>query len=221
MKVMALFNDYHKKFVHMAKQIGPILLTGTSGGINYYFREGEALARRTGGGFSRKNIKESPTMETVRKSNSEFADCSKVNKAFKLALQPFLSGYRDGTFHSRLMQLFLRIKDCDVVSERGKRTVKRGILTKNGQQLMKAFVFTPNRPDLFGGESGFDRETLTFEVNEFKVSEAQFPKEADYMEVTVGLIRFDFESLAYEHVFAEPFMIARDFQKDTFTIREI
>ena len=202
----------------MAKQIGPILLQGTLGGVNYYFREGEPLARRAGGGFTGKNIKESPNMESVRKSNSEFGQCSKVNKMFKLALKPYLAGYRDGTFHSRLMQLFLNIKDCDLISERGKRTVKRGILTKNGQQVMKAFVFTPKRPNLFDGESGFDWKTLTFEVNDFKVSEAQFPQDADYMEISVGLFRFDFESHAYEHFFAEPLMIARDFQEDAFTI---
>lgn len=202
----------------MAKQIGPILLTGTSGGINYYFREGEALARRAGGGFSRKNIKESRNMETVRKSNSEFAHCSKVNKVFKLALQPYLSGYRDGTFHSRLMQLFLRIKDCDLASERGKRTVAEGIKTATGQQLVKAFVFNPERPHLFGGDCEFEWNPPVFKVSDFKVAEAQFPNGADYMEISVGLFRFDFESLAYEHVFAEPLIIARDFHKDSFTI---
>ena len=38
------------------------------------------------------------------------------------------------------------------------------------------------------------------------------------MEVSVGLLRFHFNSLVYEHVFAEPLIIARDFQKDAFSI---
>lgn len=202
----------------MAKQIGPILLTGTSGGINYYFREGEALARRAGGGFSRKNIKESRNMETVRKSNSEFAHCSKVNKAFKLALQPFLSGYKDGTFHYRLMQLFLKIKDCDAVSEMGKRTVSEGIATFTGQQLLKSFVLTPERPHLFFCPYEFEWNPSVFKVTDFEVCDAQFPKDADYMEVKVGLLRFDFETLAYAHVFADPLLIASDFQENAFTI---
>jgi len=202
----------------MAKQEGTVLLKGTMGDMNFYFREGEALARTAGGGFTREAIKKGDNMVRVRESNSEFAECSQVNKAFKMALGPLLSGYRDGSLHSRLMQLFLKIKDCDLLSERGKRTVQQGISVRAGQQLLTAFHFTPKRPNLFGGESGFDWETLTFKVNDFKVSEAQFPEEADYMEVTVGLIRFDFESLAYEHVFAEPLIIARDFHKDAFTI---
>lgn len=203
----------------MAKQIGPLLFTGTMRGVNYYFREGEPLARRAGGGFTGKNIKESPNMESVRKSNSEFGHCSKVNKMFKLALKPYLAGYRDGTFHSRLMQLFLNIKDCDVISERGKRTVHRGIVTKHGQQLFKAFVFTPEQSPLFLCDYEFDSNPAVFKVTHFKVAESQLPKDADYIEIRVGLFRFDFESLAYEHVFAEPLIIARDFHKDAFTIQ--
>ncbi|MBU8883514.1 hypothetical protein KSK37_10505 [Kaistella sp. DKR-2] len=202
----------------MAKPIGPLFFVGTMRGINYYFREGEPLTRRAGGGFSRKNIKESPNMETVRKSNTEFAHCSKVNKAFKLALQPYLSGYKDGTFHSRLMQLFLNIKDCNSVSERGNRKVSKGIATTTGQQLVKAFVFIPERPHLFGGHCEFEWNPPVFKVSDFNIREAQFPKEADCMEISVGLLRFDFETLAYEHVSADPLAIARDFQKDAFTI---
>lgn len=202
----------------MAKQVGPLFFKGTMRGINYYFREGEPLARRAGGGFSRKNIKESPNMEKVRKSNSEFAHCSKVNKAFKLALQPYLSGYKDGTFHYRLMQLFLNIKDCDTVSERGRRSVREGIATTTGQQLFKAFVFTPEQRPLFLCDYESDSNPAVFKVTHHKVADAQFPQGADYMEMRVGLFRFDFESLAYEHVFAEPLMIARDFQGDAFTI---
>lgn len=41
----------------MAKQVGPLFFIGTMRGINYYFREGEPLSRRAGGGFSYKNIK--------------------------------------------------------------------------------------------------------------------------------------------------------------------
>ena len=68
-------------------------------------------------------------MVRVRESNSEFAGCSQVNKFFKQAIRSFLIGYKDGTLHSRLMQLFLKIKDCDAVSIRGKRAVAIGIAT--------------------------------------------------------------------------------------------
>lgn len=218
MKVTAFNHEQHQNDIYMAKQVGPLFFKGTMRGINYYFREGEPLARRAGGGFSRKNIKESPNMEKVRKSNSEFAHCSKVNKAFKLALQPYLSRYKDGTFHYRLMQLFLNIKDCDTVSERGRRSVGEGIATTTGQQLVKDFIFTPERPHLFTGDSEFEWNPPQFKVSNFKLTDANWPNEADYMEISVGLLRFDFETLAYGHVFADPLVIGGDFQKDSFSI---
>lgn len=196
----------------MAKQVGPIFLEGTLGGINYYFLEGEALARRAGGGFTREAIKNGENMVKIRENNSEFAACSKVNKTFKAAIQPLLSGYKDGTLHSRLMQLFLKIKDCDLVSERGQRSVARGISDGTGKQLLKEFIFTPQRPQILSCPYEFHWNSLTFTVRELRVDQAPFPEGADHMEIGVGLIRFNFESLAYEQVLAPPAVIARDFE---------
>ena len=39
-----------------------------------------------------------------------------MNKFFKQAIRAFLFGYKGGTLHVRLMQLFLKIKDCDAFS---------------------------------------------------------------------------------------------------------
>src|SRR5690606_23817373 len=120
---------------------------------------------------------------------SEFADCSTTNKTFKHAISPFLLGYKDGTLHSRLMRLFLKIKDCDTVSVRGKRSVFVGIGTDKGQQLMKNFVFTPKRADLLPCTYRFGWSTLTCSAQGFRVSQAGFPKEATYMAVVLGVVR--------------------------------
>lgn len=203
----------------MAKQVGPILFEGTLDGINYYFLEGEALARRSGGGFNGEAIKNSPAMETVRKNDSEFGCCSKINKEFKTALKPFLAGYQDGTLHSRMMQMFLNVKNSDSISEHGQRSVHQGMSGRRGKQLLREFIFTPRRPVLLQCPHSFNREKLRFEVRGFNVHAAQFPKNTDFMEVVVGLIRFDFESRLYEQVLAAPTVIARDFKGDAFEIR--
>lgn len=221
-KNLSLYNLLQRRN-HMAKQEGPIFLEGTLGGINYYFLEGEALARRSGGGFSRESIKEGANMIKVRESNAEFARCSQVNKIFKQAMQPFLTDYKDGTLHHRLMQLFLKIKDCDPISDRGKRSVHNGISVRAGQQFLRDFIFTPHRCTILPCPYEFNWDTLTFKVNEFKVEEAQIPDGADYMEISVGLIRFDFEGLAFERVFSNPIRIAKDFRENSLEIvlREI
>ena len=202
----------------MAKQIGPIVVTGTYDGVNYYIREGEALARTAGGGFTRERILKGRNMERVKEGYTEFAGCSKVNRAFKTAVKPFLSGYRDGTLHRRLMQLFLKIKDADLCSERGKRSVHQGISSPEGQALLKDFVFTPQKSALFYCHYVFDRETLTFSVHDFNVHQAGFPAAASRMQVTFGVVRFNFESLAYQQVISNPIVIDRESPDASFEI---
>lgn len=202
----------------MAKQSGIVFFEGTLGGINFYYRKGVPTARRAGGGFNRKAIKTSASMKRVRESNSEFAMCSQVNKHFKRALIPFLAGYKDGTLHSRLMRLFLGIKDLDTTSERGQRTVALGYASDYGMQMLDDFEVTPERPRLFDCPYGFDWDSLTFNVSDFSIAAAQFPKGADYMGVLTGVVRFDFDTNTFTHVMAQPQIIESDFEGDAFAI---
>lgn len=202
----------------MAKQKGVVFLEGTIGGINFYYRKGVPTARMAGGGFNRKAIKTSPTMVRVREQNSEFAGCSKVNKVFKNAIQPFLTGYKDGSLHSRLMRLFLSIRDCDVISERGKREVWQGMSTSQGKRLLNDFVFTPKRSFLIPCHYEFDWNLLQFRVKGFKISNLQFPEGADYMELRLGVICFDFEHLTYTTELATPMIIDRHFSGTSFSL---
>lgn len=202
----------------MAKQRGIVFLEGTIGGINFYYRKGVPTARMAGGGFNRKAIKTSPSMARIREQNSEFAKCSKVNKEFKNAIRPFLSGYKDGSLHSRLMTLFLRIRDCDVVSERGKREVWQGMTTEQGKRLLKDFVFTPKRSVLLPCHYEFDWNTLQFKVTGFDVSQLRFPDGATFMELGLGVICFDFEQLIYTTEWATPLTIDRDFIGNSFSL---
>ncbi|MGR7812111.1 hypothetical protein [Lacinutrix undariae] len=202
----------------MAKQKGIVFLEGTIGGVNFYYREGVPTARVAGGGFTKEAIKHSPNMVRVRESNNEFGMCAVVNKVFKQAIRPFLLGYKDGTLHSRLMRLFLKIKDCDVVSARGKRRVFLGLSNAVGRGLMQAFVFTPKRAMLLSCKYHFDWDGLLFSTSGFNIDVVVFPKEADYMEVVFGVLRFDFETLSYTRVIASPLLIGRDYTGDTFDI---
>ncbi|MGM5469845.1 hypothetical protein ACS386_06175 [Flavobacteriaceae bacterium LMO-SS05] len=202
----------------MAKQKGIIPLVGTLGGINFYFRKGVAVARTAGGGFNAKAIKHSPKMIRVRESNSEFANCSVVNKVFKQAIRYFTEGYVDGMLHSRLMQLFLKIKACDLVSVRGQRQVWQGMTTPDGKHLLKTFCFTPKWSFLFPCAYIFDWVSLRVSITGFVVAQAGFPDGASYMEVRLGAIRFDFETLAYAQVLGTPLVIGRDFAGSTFSL---
>lgn len=202
----------------MAKQKGVVFLEGTIGGVNFYYRKGVPTARAAGGGFTKKAIKTSANMVRVRESNSEFGKCAQVNKNFKQAIRPFLLGYKDGTLHSRLMQLFLKIKDCDTNSVRGARCVAEGISTSVGVQRFKAFVFTPKRPVLLPCSYGFDWDALLLSATHFDVQTVGFPKEASFMELVFGVVRFDFQTLTYSLVMAAPLVIDREYASNSFTL---
>ncbi|WP_417876005.1 hypothetical protein [Winogradskyella sediminis] len=202
----------------MAKQRGIVFFEGTLGGINFYYRKGVPTARRAGGGFNAKAIKTSASMVRVRESNSEFALCSKVNKHFKQAFAVFLVGYKDGTLHSRLMRLFLQLKDLDPSSERGKRKVGLGFNTADGKQLFSSFNVTPERIPFLQCDYGFDFNRLTFNVSNYTVNSGHFPEGSDYMEMVVGLVRFNFNSLEYSQVIANPLIVERDFDGTAFSV---
>ena len=202
----------------MAKQKGVVFFEGTLGGINFYYRKGVPTARRAGGGFNGKAIKTSASMVRVRENNSEFATCSKVNKYFKRALSVFLAGYKDGTLHSRLMRLFLRIKDLDTSSERGSRKVGLGFATANGKRMFSSFNITPERMALLDCGYDFDFASLKFNVFFYSLGAAGFPEGSDYMEVLVGLVRFNFDSFQYSQVLASPLIVERDFDGSAFSI---
>lgn len=202
----------------MARQKGVVYLDGTLGGINFYYRKGVPTARAAGGGFNRKTIKNSPRMIRVREQNSEFANCSKVNKVFKESISPLLAGYKDGSLHSRLMTLFLSIKDFDTVSERGKRAVWQGMTSAQGKQLLENFVFTPKRSQLLPCSYDFDWSALQFEIKGFDVSLLRFPIGADFMGLGLGVIRYDFEKLTYSTVWATPLQIERHFSSSSFSL---
>lgn len=202
----------------MARQKGIVFIEGTLGGINFYYRKGVPTARVAGGGFNGRAIKTSPSMVRVREQNREFAGCSKVNKVFKDAIRPFLVEYKDGSLHSRLMALFLGVRDCDMLSERGKREVWKGIATAHGKRLLADFVFTPKCSPILPCSYVLDWNTLQFEVNGFDVSRLRFPYGADYMEVGLGVICFDFEHLTYTADWATPLVIDRRFTDSNFSL---
>ncbi|GAA4243219.1 hypothetical protein GCM10022292_17010 [Winogradskyella damuponensis] len=99
----------------VAQQRGIIPLIGTLNGINFYYLNGKPIARKAGGGFTRKAIQTKSSMQHVRENATEFGHCSVVNKAFRSVLGLFYKGYKFTHFHSRLMGLFTRLKVLDTV----------------------------------------------------------------------------------------------------------
>lgn len=176
----------------MAKQTGILSLVGTLDGINFYLRNGKVVARKAGGGFNGELIKKAPSMVRVRENASEFGHCSRVKKVFKDVLFPFFGKRKDGELHGRMMQLFTAIKDFDNVSKRGKRRVDLGLQTLEGKELLSSFKFTalvsPIRKGIYNATS------QSYQI-ESMYDELQFPQGATHLELSYGVVHFDFNTL--------------------------
>ncbi|WP_417620307.1 hypothetical protein [Oceanihabitans sediminis] len=181
----------------MARQKGLFKVSGTLEGVNFYVVKGVSYARKAGGGFNGKAIKTKASMQRVRENASEFGHCSKVKKAFRLALHDFIYGIKGKDFHSRMMRLFLEIKALDFVSERGKRRVLAGLQTAKGRRLLKQFDFLVKQPMVgaFKDQAVFDWNTQVLTVSGFNASLFPAPNTATHIGVCLGVLDFDFEGL--------------------------
>ncbi|MEM0543156.1 hypothetical protein WFZ85_11060 [Flavobacterium sp. j3] len=177
----------------MAKQVGIIPLIGTIDGINFYMRKGKPVARKAGGGFTGKAIKNSTNMERVRENNSEFGHCSRVKKIFKDSLFPFLGKQRNEELQGRLMQLFIGIKNADLTSERGQRQVGLGLQHTDGKDLLVGFCFTSfNLPT----ETGFyDAISSTYTFSDFSTKGLKFLTGATHLELQLGIVVLDLDQM--------------------------
>ena len=179
----------------MAKVKSIVQLNGTIGDINFYTRKGVALARKAGGGFTGEAIRTKESMVRVRENGSEFKGCMQSVQFFKLGLQSFLSTFKDGTLHQRLVQLFTRLKDLDVVAARGSRTVFGGLQTAAGQQLLNGYLLTSGAglKDLLRHKIHFDW-TTGFSIPDFEGKRLSFPAGATHLALRIGYLSLDFEN---------------------------
>lgn len=203
----------------MAKTRGIIHLEGRLDGLSFYNLKGVGVVRRPGG-FNGKRIKTDPAMVRVRENGSEFGQCSKANKAFRVALRPFYAGHRFSYFHSRLQGLFTNIKNLDTVNARGVRTVAQGLETTEGSRLLQGFAYTPD--NLFISQRpfaySFDWDSQVLSITDFYVAQMPFIKGSTHLQLRLGVLDFDFEGLAYRLELSEPLVIDRSFTANTFDL---
>ncbi|WP_179339045.1 hypothetical protein [Winogradskyella ludwigii] len=204
----------------MAQQTGIIPLVGTLNGINFYYLNGKPIARKAGGGFTRKAIKTKSSMERVRENANEFGHCSAVNKAFRSALNPFYKGHKFTHFHSRLMGLFTRIKSLDTTHKRGERLVANGIGQAHGLQLLEQFSYTPACDVRHVLPFALDVSSSDFvlTLTDFDIEQVGFVEGATHIALTYGVLDFDFNHLNYALHLAPPLVLDRSYADSTLTL---
>jgi hypothetical protein len=179
----------------MAKVKGIIELKGTIGDINFYNRKGVPCSRKSGGGFNGVAIKTKDSMVRVRENGSEFRGCMQSVQFFKRGLTPFLRKFKDGTLHERLVSLFTKLKDLDLVSGRGLRTVSNGLHNPVGKGLLQNYLLTsgPRLDGVLHQKVVFDWAT-GFSIPDFEGKSISFPGGATHLGLQIGYMSLDFEN---------------------------
>ncbi len=197
----------------MAKQKGIIPLVGTLGGINFYYLNGKAIARKAGGGFNGNAIKTKASMQRVRENGSEFGHCSKVNKVFRTALLPFYKGYTFTYFHSRLMGLFTQLKALDVTSKRGERRVANGVTNAVGLPLLKRYAYTPDCDvrTILPFDYRIAEGSYALTISGFDIKRVGFAEGATHIGLTYGVLNFNFDTLHHDLQLAPPLVLDQSF----------
>lgn len=202
----------------MAQQKGLIQLEGTLGGLNFYIKKGKPMVRKSGGGFTAKAIKNKPSMIRVREANNEFGHCSKVKKQLRLALLPFLQLHHDTSLHGRMMRMLQEVKNCDPISERGQRTVYKGLQTTMGRKLFTDFAFTPacNIQNILQCDYSYNPTYFTLTFDLLDINKVIFPSSSTHVEIQFGVLAFDFGTLTHTLHEGHPLLLSKSATGATF-----
>ncbi|UTX49388.1 hypothetical protein [Chryseobacterium sp. MA9] len=122
----------------MATYESLITITGAVGDLVFYNLNGKNVVRKKSG-FNKAAFKKSPSYEKVRQNSSEFGHCSKIGKIIRKSLEVYIKEAGDPLLYQKFAKVMTTIKDLDMVSGRGKRTVENGLKTEEGKKLLREF----------------------------------------------------------------------------------
>lgn len=175
----------------MATYESLIKIKGSIGDLVFYSLNGKNVVRKKSG-FNQKAFKKDPSYEKVRQNSSEFGHCSKTGKMIRSCIQNDIKEAGDPLLYQKFAQLMTLIKDLDTVSERGNRTVEKGLGTKEGLKRLKEFRF--------GDKENIHAELTLAEEKESTVLRLGNEFSADD-EIAIVTIQPDFET--YSAVYFE------------------
>jgi len=185
----------------MATYESLITINGAVGDLVFYNLNGKNIVRKKSG-FNKTAFKKSPSYEKVRQNSSEFGHCSKVGKIIRQCINPFIKEADDALLYQKFAKLMTAIKDLDTVSERGKRTVKNGIITEIGKEMLRNFQF--------GNIANVDNKaSISFDLWDKSLL---LDKDIIADEAQIATIKIDFEKYVTEY--SEEQIIIQKAQKE-------
>jgi hypothetical protein len=178
----------------MARQKSLIKIEGTLDDLTFYKGENGYLVRRKGG-VDKQRINTDPAFTRTRENGNEFSGIAKSGKILRRTLNPMLKKAKDNSAVSRLVSILSRVKNEDLVSERGKRNVAQGLTTTEGKNALKGFNFNKEAPLETVLLTDYQLNTTTGEVTIPNVNPTQnvaTPQGATHISFTTAIAHVDF-----------------------------
>jgi hypothetical protein len=124
----------------MARQAGPIKITGAIGDVIFYKTKGGYFIKSKPR-FDAKRFATDPAFAVQRKTMAELSRNSKASKLIRQAFAGPSSRIESSNIHHRLNKVMAEVIKGDKTNERGRRNVSEGEIT-----LLEGFEFNPNSP---------------------------------------------------------------------------
>ena len=183
----------------MAKFDGIFEIKGTLQGMTF-FKSKDGLLIRKKGGVSKNRIKKDPAFQRTRENGKEFGHSAKMGQLVRKSVSSLISLAKDFRVSSRMAQRMSTVKNQDLTSARGSRTVAIGIQTLEGKEALKGFEFNLNAPFDSVFRTSYNLETATgiVTVPDFDPSiHLSIPQGATHASFSVAVAQVDFELLNY------------------------
>jgi hypothetical protein len=188
----------------MGKLKGILKITGQFDGLSFYEVNGKIVVRKTGG-FDGKAIKTKASYVRTRENASEFGMVVQTGMKMRLALRPFLKKIHSPYLHNHVVKKLHAIMGCDILSERGKRTVGLGLQTEEGRKLLSGFEFNKNVPlsSVVVGKFEVLPEEGQLVFQDLKKENIRFPEYATHLGLEPAVLWFDAENELFSLVKGE------------------
>jgi hypothetical protein len=178
----------------MARQKGVIKLKGKIGDLSFYQSRDGNLVREKGG-VDGTRIANDPAFARTRENGAEFGSSATSGKLVRDAVRTLMMSASDGRVTARLTKLMTSIKNLDVTSARGERTVGTAIALPAAKARLKGFNF--NNRAILGSVlyKPYTVDTSTGEINITDLApmnDVAFPRGATHLTLRGGWAKIDF-----------------------------
>ncbi|MDR6462041.1 hypothetical protein [Chryseobacterium sediminis] len=188
----------------MATYESLIKITGAVGDLVFYNLNGKNVVRKKSG-FNKAAFKKNPSYEKVRQNSSEFGHCSKIGKVIRNTLNLYIKEAGDPLLYQKFAKVMTMIKDLDMISERGRRTVENGLKTEGGRKLLREFQLgtLPNISDCIGIDDQMLHKNDNCVTDKTIILTIKLDSENYSTEYTEEIISWDQQQKPFKKYFSE------------------